>query len=65
MLYFIRDRAGLYNILSFERYLCKQHVNVHCAKLDELKWMYTLQNTSNATLALAILAVTSSSMALM
>ena len=35
-----------------------------CAKLDELKFMYTLQNTLNAALGLAILAVTSSSMAL-
>ena len=35
------------------------------AKLDELKCMYTLQNTLNDTLALAILAVASSSMVLM
>ena len=35
------------------------------AKLDELKCMYTLQNTLNATLALAILAVASSSIVLM
>ena len=28
-----------------------------CAKLDELKFMYTLQNTLNATLALAVLII--------
>ena len=29
MLFFRCDRAGPYNILSFERCLCKRHVNVH------------------------------------
>ena len=28
-----------------------------CAKLDELKFMYTLQNTLNAKLALAVIII--------
>ena len=47
MIYFTCDRAGPYNILSFE-YSMSVFI---CAKLDELKYMYTLQNTLNATLA--------------
>ena len=61
MLYFSCDQAGPYNILSFE-YSMSVFI---CAKLDELKCMYTLQNTLNATLASATLVVTSSSTALM